>query len=647
MARKIIRLVAFIEMLIGGLTILGLTGFEVLSLSKKSPNVLIFVFLSAALSSSIGIGLYMYKHWARKLLVFFSGYVIITKIMIFGGLFRFEGEILTFIPANFKDATSIIYHCFLVIFFTRSPIKEFFNINGTQTYKHVSRDTVKKSSAETAAELFEPVKTRLLILFLVFAVSLVYMNAVFGKFVWDDQTIVVRNEAIKSFGNIAYIFSHDFAKMTNYNGNIYRPMQELSYMWDCFLWGMYPAGFHLTNILLHIGCVLLLFYIVLPVSGSKSVAFFSSLIFGLHPINTEAVTYISGRSDSLFLFFMLASLLLYIKEGGHKNIIIKTGCMALSVIAYFISLLSRETALVFPVLLIAYEIFISGKKGFKSLIKPLLFLAVAAMFLVIRSKVLPVANPIQNQPIVLQGLALPFFPLLSKIIVKYFYIMLFPVNLHMWNIQDLVKSVIEKEFFLNIILLAAIIAAAIALVKRDRKAAFWLSWFIIFLLPHLPPVKLNAPFAEHWIIASSIGIYVIAASFIFAMISKFNATKWTAFVILSLIAIYLATLTVSRNVDWLDEPSIYNNTLKYGRYPNVLSNLGVYYEIRGEYDNSVKAHQEALAIVPNRPSYHNNIALVYLKMGRPDLAIGHWKRSLVLDPDQPRIRERLSSYGRI
>lgn len=121
---------------------------------------------------------------------------------------------------------------------------------------------------------FEAVNPRFLVILLILIVSAVYINAAFGKFVWDDQTIVVRNEAIKSFKNIPFIFTHDFAKMANYGGNIYRPMQELTYMADFFLWRMNPAGFHVTNILFQIGCALFLFYIVMAINGSKSVAFF-------------------------------------------------------------------------------------------------------------------------------------------------------------------------------------------------------------------------------------------------------------------------------------------------------------------------------------------------------------------------------------
>ena len=162
-------------------------------------------------------------------------------------------------------------------------------------------------------------------------------------------------------------------------------------------------------------------------------------------------------------------------------------------------------------------------------------------------------------------------------------------------------------------------------------------------MPHLPLIRLNALFAEHWIYASSIGIYVIISTLIFKGVSKYNISKWAVSLFLFLIIVCLSALTIGRNMDWKDELSIYNDTLKYARFPRVLTNVGVYYGINGQYDKSIEAHKEAIALSPNTPLFHNNIAAVYYKKGQRDLAIKHWKKSLRLDPNQAKIKHILSN----
>ena len=123
---RLIRLIALAEMLIGLSTIFGLTVTTIMGLSTKSPNVFIFVLLSAGLSSAIGLGILNRQEWARNILVFFAGYVILTKALIFVKLLSLNGEIVTALPNSLKNYISVIYHIFVIIFFTRNPVKAFF-----------------------------------------------------------------------------------------------------------------------------------------------------------------------------------------------------------------------------------------------------------------------------------------------------------------------------------------------------------------------------------------------------------------------------------------------------------------------------------------------------------------------------------------
>lgn len=126
MAKKMLKAIAAVEVMIGLITIIGLVTYAFMSISTKPMNVFVFVLVTAAISAALGMGLFNYRPWARTLLVFFSGYIVLMKIMIFFGLLRFNGEIVTSIPAGIKNAVSVFYHCFIISFLTRRDVKKLF-----------------------------------------------------------------------------------------------------------------------------------------------------------------------------------------------------------------------------------------------------------------------------------------------------------------------------------------------------------------------------------------------------------------------------------------------------------------------------------------------------------------------------------------
>ena len=466
-------------------------------------------------------------------------------------------------------------------------------------------------------------------------VFLVYFNSIKGDFVWDDQTIVLRNEAVKSFKHIPYVFKNEFAEKAGYNGNIYRPMQEISYMVDYWLWGTNPKGFHFTNVLLQAACAASLFFLIRIISSSGALALITSVIFGIHPINTEAIAYVSGRSDPLYFLFLLLSFICFVKYINSESIK-KALFYITSLILYAAALSSRETAIVFPILLIAYGRFLSKEKrvNWTALIP---FIAILGSYAFLRLKVID----LDRGSISFFGINAVIFTD-AKIIFKYFTLMLFPFNLHMTRAMPLSHAP-DLEVFLGCVIIAFLAALSLKLKKTKPDLFFWLLWFFILLLPHLNIIGLNALYAEHWIFGASVGIYALFA-FMLKRLMENRKTRIPAYISCIAVVAYLSSLTMIRNNDWKDEPSIYLNTLKYSRSPKVLSNFGVYYDIKGEYDKAIEVYEEALRAAPRQTWYHNNIAVVYAKKGDISNAIRHWEISLSINPNQEDIRGELARY---
>ena len=120
----ILSVIATIEIFIGLFTLFGMALYSNLGLLVKPPNVLTFVTVTAVFSTLLGLGLFRRKGAAAMLLVFFSGYIILTKVMIATGLMQFNGAILAYVPTDLKNIISAFYHLFVIVFLTKPSVQK-------------------------------------------------------------------------------------------------------------------------------------------------------------------------------------------------------------------------------------------------------------------------------------------------------------------------------------------------------------------------------------------------------------------------------------------------------------------------------------------------------------------------------------------
>ena len=194
-----------------------------------------------------------------------------------------------------------------------------------------------------------------IILFCCMLISFAYVNSLSGDFIWDDYSTIISNVSIREL-KLSRIFLplYDEINSDKFHIPIYgRPLQISSYAVDYSIWKLNPFGYHLTSLILQILNAILIFILFLELFKNKLYAFFSALLFGVNPVFTSAVTYISGRADLLLLLFSLALVICFIKS-------IKTGRL---ILAYYISslfcficvLASKEIGAVSVFFLMAFD----------------------------------------------------------------------------------------------------------------------------------------------------------------------------------------------------------------------------------------------------------------------------------------------------
>ena len=134
--KSVIRIIAVTEIMIGAITVSGLMISSMLAISEKSPNIVIFIFTSSVISILLGVGIIASNNMARRLLIFFSGWVLLTKLLVFMGVIEFSGELLKAVSISFKNAVSAAYHLMLIFILNRKEVKAFFPVPGSKETKY-------------------------------------------------------------------------------------------------------------------------------------------------------------------------------------------------------------------------------------------------------------------------------------------------------------------------------------------------------------------------------------------------------------------------------------------------------------------------------------------------------------------------------
>ncbi len=475
-------------------------------------------------------------------------------------------------------------------------------------------------------------KNTILALFLI-SVSCIalYSNTLKNPFVWDDHLLIEKNLLIQNWKFIPDIFTHHLFYTTGEASTFYRPLQTLTLLLDYHIWHFKAAGYHLTNLILHLLASILVYFLVLEIGEKHLTALWAGLLFAIHPIHTEAVSYIAGRADSLVTIFILLSLLAYRKNSNSSYI-----C---SVLFFTGALLSKELALIFPFILLLYELSFakekteinpvvrekSSKGG--NLIKPAPFFITALGYIYFRFHFLKFTET---------NLAFHFnrdyFLRLAtsiKILFSYLGLLIFPQELKMARGYHLVKSFLDPAFIIFSFLLVIIIWAAIKSYHKSRFTFFFSFWFFIFLLPFLNILRLNALIAEHWLYIPSIGFLALLGRIIEKAV---NRKKFLIFVFMPFF-IYYASLTVTQNLQWQNEVKLYQKILKYN--PEVVLvwyNLGTIYLREGSYEEAEKAFRNLLKLQPDHAKALVNLGAVYWVKGRLKEGEECARRAKISDP---------------
>ncbi|OGW75078.1 MAG: hypothetical protein A2Z72_03545 [Omnitrophica bacterium RBG_13_46_9] len=486
---------------------------------------------------------------------------------------------------------------------------------------------------------------------LIVAGFVIYGNSVGNSFVYDDNPLIADNPFIKTFDNIGKLFLvdlHFFGSAKNLTKiKYYRPVVALSFVVDYFLWGLEAFGYHLTNISIHICNAVLIFFLACVLSGDRRIGVIASFLFLVHPINTEAVTYISGRGDPLSLFFGLSSFLLFLRHLKEYKNTFSTLNLS-SAFLFMIALLTRESNalffLVFPSYVYIYSKERITKEGFKVFYALLPHITVLAIFILFRYAVLGVliSEGLAPDPLAVRLMTLP------RVIVLYMGMLLFPHNLHMNRTLAPVQTLFSPLFLIPFTILLFISVLIVRMSKNDALIRFSAVWVAVNFLPFSSVVfPLSTYVAEHWIYIPLVGISIIAAGSMtrfFDGIRDYKPVKYLATIILAAVIVSYSIATVRQNRNWKDAETFYTWIDRFEKTDyRVSSNLGALRLQEKRYDEALDLYKKALSNIPEsglstdlgRQHFsliYKGLGDAYVGKGDRDTAITYYEKAVEINP---------------
>lgn len=463
---------------------------------------------------------------------------------------------------------------------------------------------------------FHGMSERLRIATLLGLTTLVYGNTLVNGFALDDYLYIFYNPAVTS-PSIKGLFAatRDF--------NVFRPVTFATLAFNWAVGGAHAWGYHLVNLLLHAAVTLLLYLVLRKILGSlpqgSAVAFAAALLFAVHPIHTEAVASIVGRSELLAVGFLLAAWLLHLRDQPIPTLL-----------CFLAALLAKESAVVFLPLAIAGD-YACGK--LKPLVRYGWIAGVGGLYMAVLWKMQGgrfgekginfLDNPLAHLPaslrivnalrIAWKYLGLHVYPATLSCDYSYSGILLYS------NLRHTLPPVLATGFVL------ALWIWAIRMKRKDwvLAGAIYLGGFSVTANILVPTGTIMG---ERLAYLPSAGFCLLVGLLWVQLEKEQRKLAWTVMV-LALVA--LATRTIVRNRDWRDNFTLFSSAVKaVPGSSKTHAGLGGEYLRRNQLEEALKEFQTSLSIYPDFADVWNSVGIVETRLGHDQEAVQSFQKSL-------------------
>lgn len=457
---------------------------------------------------------------------------------------------------------------------------------------------------------------------LIIVAFLVYTNILGNGFVWDDEEQVVNNASIQSLGNIPAMFTastFNSGGAGKLSGAYYKPLMPLTFTINYRLFGLSPGWFHLIQLLIHLGNIVLVFYILKSLFAREKItqkksdwwAFWLALIFAIHPGISEAVVYVSAYQDVLFSFFGLLSFYILLFFEKNKNL----NFLMLTFLCLFLSLLGKETGIIFIPLIALYLFLYNRKYLVNWLLGSLLILS---LYLFLR---LGIAKIGFGSPHIVPVARADFFTRVTTLpfeLFSYLRLSLLPANLFISQHQ-IIKGF---SLYFPAVFLFFLLIIYFYLKTKNKLFLFFFCLFIFFLGPTLNIIPADMTVSERWLYLSLIGFW----GMVFVFLAYLKKIPQIIFILLVLL---FSLRTFVRTFDWRSGLSLYQHDIKLNPAAfDLQNNYGVELFRSGDREKALEHFEKSIKLSPDWWTNYNNAGAVYQNQGNLEKAGKYYQKSI-------------------
>jgi tetratricopeptide (TPR) repeat protein len=507
----------------------------------------------------------------------------------------------------------------------------------------------------------------------------IYANTFRVPFVFDDLIYIQNNPIVTNPCNLREIVG--FAPS--------RWIAFFSFALNYHFGQENTLGYHFINLAIHIGSAISCYGLVLLTFRTprladqagpdikSTLALLGGLIFLSHPVQTEAVTYIWQRVESLASFSYLLSIVLYVKsrleeEVGQQSYLVSPSVYYIaSCVLAFMSAMTKEIVVTLPATIILYEILFFGEVSTR--FKRVMLRATPFLCLLIVVPVLAIQSPVVTKNLLYESPSTSSYMLTqTRVIATYLRLLVWPVEQNIDYDFPLLGSILAPEVLGSTLLIFSSVALAILVRKTWPLITFGTIWFFITLSPTSSIIPLPDVMFEH-------RLYLPLVGFVFVLIGIITAFKrhWKPLSMgTTILLLLLSAGTYSRNNVWQTGLTLWKDAVQKSPdkarphvnlatwhirngehdraviallraislkpdYAVAYENLGVAYFHEEAYEPAIAAFEQAIDLDPSQASTYNSLAETYMRMEKKDLAIKNFDKALRLNPAHLSARNNL------
>jgi tetratricopeptide (TPR) repeat protein len=462
--------------------------------------------------------------------------------------------------------------------------------------------------------------------------------------------------------NIRYLDWKGIIKIFTFDKeNTYQPIRMLSYAIDYKFWKLNPLGYHITNILFYVLTCIMVLHTLKLISGRLRegaepgshfrVGLFGAFLFVAHPVHVEAVAWLAARKEVLQGFFFFLAFYLYLKgrkEEDRKRIIF----LGLAFISILLATLSKPSAIVFPAVLLVYEISLRQNRWVDFLKRHWFFFTlcifISLIFVYILMKVMFETGGMK-----------PYRGgnFLNNFIIS-FYAFLYNIKLLTLTINYSAAYTINVPYpilgFRTLFVIGItflFFGLSLLSLKKTKVIFFSFLFFLVTLLPYLNVIPISTLLADRYVFIASFS-YVFLLGILFDRLYVVKKKKYSEdfFKLLSsVLFLFLLTgysfMTIQQNKIWENSYTLWSDAVEKHPNSNTANALmGVVYMELGMDEKAVEYLEKAVQLFPIDYESRNNLGIVYGRLKKPEKALKELLTAISLKPENETIQINLSVF---